>query len=134
MTLPNSVVICCRYCGIQLSKEIVQLMDLSLLREADGVDYVPLSYFFVGDGKLFTGTAGKIFINIGDSLNLNNHFDRSRLNGCCGMDGCDGMNKLCKNGHEVATEKSDCWMPHAMLFDPQQIDLKYAANFIGKQE
>ncbi len=35
-----------------------------------------------------------------------NCFNRSltRLNGCCGLDGCDGSNLVCARGHEVATE------------------------------
>ena len=27
--------------------------------------------------------------------------DRSRLNGCCGLDGCDGPNRICSCGTEV---------------------------------
>src|SRR5262249_40013798 len=46
------------------------------------------------------------------------HPDPRRRNGCCGMDGCDGMNLVCPEGHEVATERSDCWMAHAAWLDP----------------
>jgi hypothetical protein len=31
------------------------------------------------------------------------------LNGCCGIDGMDGINTFCSNGHEIGTECSDCW-------------------------
>jgi hypothetical protein len=33
----------------------------------------------------------------------------------CGLDGMDGPNLVCVNGHEIGTEKSDCWMPHAAV-------------------
>jgi hypothetical protein len=36
------------------------------------------------------------------------------LAGCRGLDGCDGINTLCKNGYEVGTEQSDCWLPHSV--------------------
>jgi hypothetical protein len=40
------------------------------------------------------------------------------------MDGTDGINKLCANGHEIATEKSDCWMPTAVIFEKEKTILK----------
>lgn len=43
-------------------------------------------------------------INI-DNLKLSkSHADLSRLNGYCGLDGLDGLNKVCLNEHEVGTE------------------------------
>jgi hypothetical protein len=40
-----------------------------------------------------------------------------RLNGCCGLDGCDGPNQVCRCGAEVGTLKTDCWTP--LVFIPQ---------------
>lgn len=57
-------------------------------------------------------------INLEDAVNTRHHPDTRRLNGCCGLDGRDGLNTVCANGHEVGTEKSDCWMPHVLLLDP----------------
>jgi hypothetical protein len=34
-----------------------------------------------------------------------------RLNGCCGLDGCDGPNRVCDCGADVGTQCDDCWMP-----------------------
>lgn len=42
--------------------------------------------------------------------------DVSRLNGCCGLAGCDGPNRVCACGAEVGTEMSDCWT--SLLFIP----------------
>lgn len=39
----------------------------------------------------------------------------SRLNGCCGLDGCDGPNRICGCGTEVGTESSDCWTWHMFV-------------------
>lgn len=38
-----------------------------------------------------------------------------RLNGCCGLDGCDGPNRVCECGNLVGTEKSDCWTPRVFI-------------------
>jgi hypothetical protein len=38
--------------------------------------------------------------------------------GCCGSDGCDGLNRACLCGRMVATEWSDCWTQAELRFDP----------------
>jgi hypothetical protein len=107
-----------------LSAELEELHDPSALCEEDGKDHIPTGFYCTSDGGYYTGSEGKILANRRDVRNLTNHSDSSRLNGCCGFDGCDGMNKLCQNGHEVATEKSHCWMAHAVLFDSQRAQMK----------
>jgi len=47
---------------------------------------------------------------------IGNSDNPRRLNGCCGLDGCDGPNKICLCGEHVGTEKSDCWTP--LVFIP----------------
>lgn len=43
--------------------------------------------------------------------------DYRRLNGCCGLDGLDGPNQVCRNcGRYVGTKVTDCWTPH--IFEP----------------
>ena len=42
--------------------------------------------------------------------------DHRRLSGCCGLDGCDGPNRVCTCGAYVGTEMSDCWT--SCLFIP----------------
>lgn len=61
-------------------------------------------------------------MNLNDLINSKYHSDSSRLNGCCGNDGLDGINRVCKNNHEIGTEKSDCWMPHFISLDPKLIE------------
>ena len=43
--------------------------------------------------------------------------DPRRLNGCCGLDGCDGPNRECACGAAVGTEMSDCYT--SFLFIPE---------------
>lgn len=48
----------------------------------------------------------------------------SKLNGCCGLYGSDGLNQLCNNGHEVATKKNDCWASNRVIFNKEGIITK----------
>ena len=113
----------CKTCGIAVTKEI-QLYTGKSFGEADEQPFIQPGYYVISDGNFFTGSAGYIIGNIDDLQNTKQHYDRSRLNGCCGLDGCDGPNTICVNGHEIATEKSDCWMPFAVIFEKGKTVLK----------
>ena len=65
----------------------------------------------------------EIGVNNNDVINCQYHEDRSRLNGCCAHDSCDGLNRVCVNGHEIATERSDCWTYHYTGFDPEAVKI-----------
>ena len=42
------------------------------------------------------------------------------LNGCCGLDGCDGPNQLCQCGAEVGTLLTDCWTLYGFVPQPAE--------------
>ncbi|MGQ2984837.1 hypothetical protein [Flavobacterium sp.] len=79
----------------------------------------------VGRFSLFTDTpiASQLIISLKEG-ELANHPDKKKFQGCCGSGGTDALNKLCSNGHEVATEFSDCYMPHYTAFDTDKITVK----------
>jgi hypothetical protein len=78
---------------------------------------VPKGFYIISNGDHYGGSKGKIIININDLTNSIHHKDSSRLNRCFGLDGMDGPNRTCINGHEIGTEFSDCWMAHAMVLE-----------------
>lgn len=59
-----------------------------------------------------------------DDEKLIDHCDSGRFSGCCGSSGSSGVNKLCKNGHEVATESSDCCTSNYLHFSLDHIIIK----------
>lgn len=59
-----------------------------------------------------------------DDEELLDHPDDERFSGCCGSSGSNGINKLCKNGHEVATETSDCCTSMYLHFSLDHIIIK----------
>jgi hypothetical protein len=103
---------------------LTEVTNTNLLNENDKESFVQTGYYFISDGDFFKESKGKIIMNKMDLINTKNHFDNKRLNGCCGLDGLDGPNKLCNNGHEIGTEYSDCWMPHCMIFETESIRIE----------
>ena len=117
------MIIRCRSCKRSLSAPLSREVDSSATNHADGEPFLPVGSLHISDGGYFSGTEGRYFINLADRINMTDHTIVSRLAGCCGMAGCDGPNQLCACGSEVATEKSDCWMPHALIFEANVVEL-----------
>lgn len=117
------MIIRCKQCNLALTGELLELKNIDDLSEIENEDFIQKGYYYVSDGAFFTASGGKIIIHKGDLLNSKNHSDIGRLNGCCGLDGADGLNKMCNNGHEIATERSDCWIPHCVIFEPGAVEI-----------
>lgn len=109
------MILYCRKCNVPVTNSLGELTNQNLLCEENGKDYIPQGFFVISDGNYFTNTESHLIINKRDLINCANHPNPSRRNGCCGLDGTDGPNIVCSNGHEIGTEKSDCWMPHAFI-------------------
>jgi len=103
---------------------LTELTDFSRLNTEDGQDYVPVGYYVILKDSFFSGAAGKYAINLKDLSIRKYHSLPSRLNGCCGLDGCDGCNLVDGAENEIGTEKSDCWMPHCAILEPDRVILK----------
>lgn len=113
----------CKLCQLLVSNPIQELPDKGLLLEVDGADFIPKGYYTLDDKNYFTDFDAALLINEADLINCKDYPDASRLNGCCGLDGCDGPNKVCLNGHEIGTEKSDCWVPHLFIFGKDKVEI-----------
>ena len=113
----------CKVCNLPLTNDI-KLYTGKSFGEADMQNFIQKEFYTISDGEFFTGTEGNVIVCIEEGINIRNHTDNSKLNGCCGLDGYDVLNKLCINKHEVASEFSDCWMPRALMFDKEKTVLK----------
>ena len=86
-----------------MTEKLIEI-EQSKIYFPDEAEAIPEGRFvFFNDGTILN-----LFVNRNQPL-LENHKDLSRFSGCCGSDGCNGMNKVCINNHEVATEFSDCY-------------------------
>jgi uncharacterized protein (TIGR02996 family) len=113
----------CAACRLPLTAPLWPLADDLWLSGSDGTALVPAGYYWPSDGTVWGGTEGHYCVNLSDLRNVRPHPEPGRRNGCCGVDGCDGVNTVCGNGHEVGTECSDCWMPHFLHLAPASVEV-----------
>jgi hypothetical protein len=99
----------CSVCNVPLTGPLEQLQHASMLGNEDQKNRAPVGSFGIEHGHFV--------VHLQDAVNTKQHPDTSRSNGCCGLSGSDGLNTVCLNGHEVATERSDCCVAHSMTFD-----------------
>lgn len=113
--MPNvRVVFKCPICDAAITQPVSPLREDQSVCLEDQKDAVPRG-FFAQNSKEYWTASGSVVVNLGDLVSTMHHADRRRLNGCCGLDGCDGPNLVCRNGHEIGTKKSDCWTPRAAI-------------------
>lgn len=105
----------CPVCRQAVTRALSQLPDGMNVCYEDGQPAVRTGFFALSDDDYWTGSEGRVLVNLADLVGTHHHSDPARRSGCCGPDGMQGPNLLCNNGHEVATERSDCWMSHAAV-------------------
>src|SRR5437867_13336817 len=110
----NRILFRCPQCQAVITRPLLPLKPDQPICLEDGKAAVPQGFFGVKTPEQWSAE-GSILVNLSDLVGTQHHSDSHRLAGCCGLDGMDGPNLLCANGHEIGTEKSDCWMPHAAL-------------------
>lgn len=107
------VVFACSVCHQVITRPLTPLPSDQAVCTEDGKPAVPAGFFALSDDDYRTGSTGRVLINLADLLGTSHHPDARRHSGCCGRAGGDGPNLVCAAGHEVGTERSDCWMAHA---------------------
>ncbi|WP_264554005.1 hypothetical protein [Flavobacterium sp. N2038] len=113
----RTIKIYCKECEIELTDELV---ESNAIWEYD-FGIMPENHFFIRSQE--ASLKNSIIVPI-DNYKLKDHPDMKRFQGCCGSSGLDGMNKLCFNGHEVATEFSDCWTDDCIEFSNDKVVIK----------
>lgn len=125
------VVYRCAECDATISRPVVDLSDLTLLRDdpdeamtgtgSGEPDYVlegfmiegPTDAFFISDSE-----GNWPILNPEDLLKTT--YDSSVETGCCGPPGRE-VNTDCRNGHKVAIERGDCYTLHGVALDPNRV-------------
>ncbi|WP_281232487.1 hypothetical protein [Flavobacterium gelatinilyticum] len=116
----KTIKIYCRECEIELTNQLIEIPEENLCWE-DREDIMPENNFSIIFEK---ETKIRLLLASIDGHNLKDHSDTRKFQGCCGSAGCNGLNKLCLNGHDVATEISDCWTSHYIKFDIDKVIIK----------
>jgi hypothetical protein len=128
----------CAQCGTPVSLSLVELDDVERLNLADGRPLLPRGAYLPmrrhpnwWEESLDDERADDILINLDDAINT--HLG-GVLNGCCGIDGCDGINTFCPHGHEIGTEFSDCWGPHSLTVPKRCVEVTDAPDSVTEQQ
>ncbi|MDI9312362.1 MAG: hypothetical protein QM535_19285 [Limnohabitans sp.] len=102
----RTIIIYCKKCNKRITDELVEI-DKSEITFPDFTDAIPEGRFTIFKERDILS----LLVNKNQPL-LKDHTDSHRFTGCCGSSGIYGMNKVCANTHEVATEISDCCTSH----------------------
>ncbi|MCX8524214.1 hypothetical protein OF897_09810 [Chryseobacterium formosus] len=97
----KNIQLLCKSCRVELT-DILNVVPESQLKWNWGYDILEEK-----EAVVYLDHKNSVLTNLDDEK-LIDHSDFRRFSGCCGSSGSNGINKLCKNGHEVATETSDC--------------------------
>jgi uncharacterized protein (TIGR02996 family) len=116
----------CRVCHVPVTLPVSAFGDEAQLNLEMGEDLLPRGFFVTAERSAddgdHLGKRGETAVHLQDAVFTQRHPDTLRLQGCCGPDGSQGLNTICRNAHEIGTEHSDCWMPHALWLDANHID------------
>jgi len=124
-------VLCCARCGAVLSRPVqigaapdmpapaLVVGEAPIAAGAAFCSREPLHRRLNGRPRWHLETAPQVWMSLDDLLAaVRIAEDAARRSGCCGLDGCDGPNRVCGCGAYVGTEQSDCWMPRLFVPDP----------------
>lgn len=114
----NNIFIVCKKCLIPITGKLSRIANENEKSYEDGENHIPKGLYGIVDVDYRIAFENDFVIHEEDIIKGNTKFTKnvSRLNGCCGLDGLNGLNLLCKNGHEIGTVCTDCWMPHGVVF------------------
>ena len=116
----KTIKIYCKICGCKLTEELIEIPVSSL-------SWVYVTPLMQKNKYVLCKSKRTLQNNVlvaNDQYYLKDHSDESRFNGCCGSNGFRGLNKICENGHEVATEITDCGTAHYTEFDLMKVIIK----------
>lgn len=131
----------CKTCGVPVSQRLkepdAKLRNwLSNEKYADGEPLLPRRIIlevelFLEEGECFYGAENsQVILNLNDLVNTRSGGTRS---GCCGVDGCDGINTFCINDHPIGIEVSDCYQPEFIHLSTEHIVLESRSAHVAPQ-
>ncbi len=113
----KNIQLLCKHCGVELT-DILTVVPESQLKWKWGYDILEEK-----EAVVYLDQKNSVLTNLEDEK-LIDHSDSGKFSGCCGSSGSNGVNKLCKNGHEVATETSDCCTSTYLHFSLDHVIIK----------
>lgn len=115
----KTIILYCKKCGIALTKELFELSHSKIIWQ-DNTNVVKENHYVLYKNE--NTSVESILVAIDDYFLKNNPINKDQ--GCCGNSNHESFNKVCANGHEVATKIDDCWTGFYIEFDLNRITIK----------
>ena len=114
-----SMFLICLHCSVPVTNKLRIISHADTCQEM-GENYLQLGTIVEEDGSFVRNRKGCYIVNSGDVIHAHLTSDSTRIQGCCGLDGCDGPNLRCNGCNSyLATQMSDCWMAHCVVFETE---------------
>ncbi|MFM9988019.1 hypothetical protein [Flavobacterium sp.] len=107
----------CKKCNVELTNNLSEISISEIIWKEEG-NSIPESRYITSSQNNKT-----IILVAIDGYFLKTN-PKNKDEGCCGNSNHYSFNKVCSNGHEVATEISDCWTGFYIEFDLNKVTIK----------
>ncbi|WP_309609177.1 hypothetical protein [Flavobacterium sp.] len=109
----------CKKCGVVLTKELLEI-SASKIQWQDNVNIIKENHFAIH--KNINNNKESILVAIEDYYLKPNTINND--GGCCGNSNETSFNRVCENGHEVATKIDDCFTGFYIEFNLNKVIIK----------
>lgn len=115
----------CKKCNELLTLDSLKKARTEDLKFVDGEDLLPQGTFIEAlEAEYFFGVPIDYLID-SDSINLEDHKEKSRFIGCCGSSQLECLNQICPNcKNEIGIFVSDCFTSTFTGIDIDKVSLK----------
>jgi len=112
----------CSNCNVLLAdslEEVNSPIEWPEFEPGQDIHLVGKGFFRISDGDEWLGQEGDYILN---RSNLENIVENKNWHmGCCGSDGSEGINISCTNGHDIATEISECYLTKYIILAKEAV-------------
>ncbi len=103
----------CKKCNYKLTQDGLEVAPSNQANLKDGQDLIGTGLYINACEIDITFGQPIDFLTHKTSINLHNHQDIDRLNGCCGPGDLSVLNQVCPQcSVEIGVIVEDCWLPH----------------------
>lgn len=115
----------CKKCNELLTLNTLRKVKVEDVSLEDEIDLLPYNKFIEAYETEYNFEVSIDYLLNTESINLENHKDRSRFTGCCGSSQLKNLNQVCPNcKNEIGLIVDDCWTSRFTGIDASKISLK----------
>ena len=111
----------CKKCNYLLVERLKKAQNKEVI-DVDEYDLIPIGKYIIISDIWNFGILEIIYLINANSIDLNDHYKHTKMQGCCGPSGADGLNQLCpKCSQEIGVSVADCYTPCFIGIDKNKV-------------